>query len=54
MYKVEYMEKSPEGFRMQNPSGQYVIYYMCLTASIETRNPNAVLIGTKFGFLNCV
>ena len=28
------------------------MYYMCLTASIETRNPNAVLIGTKFGFLN--
>ena len=29
------------------------MYYSFFNSSIETRNPNAVLIGTKFGFLNC-
>ena len=28
MYKVECVEKSPEGFHMQNPSGQYVLYVL--------------------------
>jgi len=29
------------------------MYYSFFNSSMETRNPNAVLIGTKFGFLNC-
>ncbi len=29
------------------------MYHSFFNSSIETRNPNAVLIGTKFGFLNC-
>lgn len=29
------------------------MYYSFFNSSVETRNPNAVLIGTKFGFLNC-
>ena len=44
--------KKPGGlYACRIPPGS-VYYSVYLTASIETKNPNAILIGTKFGFLN--